>query len=158
ARTLPDATQVGVRFNHTGTGFDWAAAYFDGNNHLPDIAPTGLSFPPMRMIGGDAAAPTRWVTIKGEAAYFGSSSTTTDEYVIYVVQLERQTGEWVFVGGYAGEAVTNRRSSSPLAFAPDRGTTRSIVGRASYTIDVNRSFAFEAAVRTGGEGEYAKAE
>ena len=50
-----------------------------------------------------------------------------DEYVLYVVQLERQTGEWVIVAGYAGEAVTTQRRRH-LAFAPDRGLTRSIVG------------------------------
>jgi hypothetical protein len=45
-----------------------------------------------------------------------------------------------------------------LTFAPDRGLTRSIVGRASYTIDPNRSVAFETAVRENGAGVYAKAE
>ena len=80
--------------------------------------------------------PTRWFTIKGEAAYFTSSSPATDEYVLYVVQLERQTGEWLIVAGYAGEAITERRAL--LTFAPDRGLTRSIVARASYTIDPDR--------------------
>jgi hypothetical protein len=79
-----------------------------------------------------------------------------DEDVLYVLQLERQTGEWVLVGGYAGEAVTARRAA--LTFAPDRGMTRSIVARASYTIDPNRSVAFESAVRQNGNGVYAKAE
>ena len=157
-RTYPDAPQVGVRFNHAGSGFDWSASYFDGNNYLPNIEATGLSFPPMRMVGGDAAVPLRWLTVKGEAAYFASSSPTTDEYVLYVIQLERQSGEWVFVGGYAGEVVTNARSTTPVTFAPDRGMTESFVGRASYTIDVNRSFAIEAAVRTSGDGAYAKVE
>jgi len=157
-RIYPDSSQVGVRFNHTGAGFDWSASYFDGNNYLPNIDPTGLSFPPMRMVGGDAALPLRWLTVKGEAAYFASSSPTTDEYVLYVIQLERQSGEWVFVGGYAGEVVTNARSTTPVTFAPDRGMTESFVGRASYTIDVNRSVAIEAAVRTSGDGAYAKVE
>ena len=78
----------------------------------------------------------------------------TDEYVLYVLQLERQKGEWVFVGGYAGEAVT--RSGSSRAFAPDRGLSRAFVARASYTLDPNRSVAFEGAVRQQGEGFYAK--
>ena len=113
-------------------------------------------YPAIRTYGADVAVPTPWFTIKGETAYFTSSSPTTDEYVLYVIQLERQTGEWVFVGGYAGEAVTGRRAG--LTFAPDRGTTRSIVGRASYTIDPNRSLAFETAVRQNGAGAYLKAE
>ncbi len=155
-RVYPEASQLGVRLNHSGTGVDWAVAFFDGNNHLPNIDATALTYPPMRMIGGDAAVPTRWVTIKGEAAHFASSSPTTDEYLLYVVQLERQSGEWVFVGGYAGEIVTDRRSSAAVTFAPDRGLTHSLVGRASYTIDVNRSFAVETAVRAS--GGYAKLE
>jgi len=114
------------------------------------------AYPAMRMYGGDASLPTRWFTLKGEAAYFTSSSSTADEYVLYVVQAERQTGEWVIVGGYAGEVVTTRRSM--LDFAPDRGLTRSIVARASYTIDTARSVAFEAAVRQNGDGAYGKAE
>ena len=100
--------------------------------------------------------PTRWFTVKGETAYFTSSAPDTDEYVLYVVQLERQTGEWLVVGGYAGELVTRRRAA--LTFAPDRGLTRSVLGRASYTIDPNRSLAFEGAVRQNGHGAYAKAE
>jgi hypothetical protein len=97
-----------------------------------------------------------WFTFKGESAFITSSSPTTDEYVLYVLQLERQQGEWAFVGGYAGEVVTRRRSL--LEFAPDRGLSRSIVGRATYTIDTNRNVDFEAAVRQNGDGLYAKAE
>ena len=45
-----------------------------------------------------------------------------------------------------------------LPFAPDRGVTRSLIGRAAYTIDPNRSAAVEAAVRQNGDAAYAKAE
>jgi hypothetical protein len=148
--------------------------------------PIGLTrfYPAIRTYGADAAVPTRWFTVKGEAAYFTSRQTdglsrrsaegaaaddaaadlsrqsaagaTADDYVLYVVQLERQTGEWVIVGGYAGEIITARRST--LSFAPDRGMTRSIVGRASYTIDPVRTLAFETAVRQNGDGVYGKVE
>jgi hypothetical protein len=135
-----------------------AAARASGGGAPRALSTVGLTrlYPPMRMYGGDAALPTHWLTIKGEAAYFTSTSASTDEYVLYVVQLERQTGEWVFVGGYAGEAVTHRRAA--LTFAPDRGMTRSVVGRASYTIDGNRSIAFDTAVRQSGRGAYARVE
>jgi hypothetical protein len=166
----PSASQTGVRWGHVGAGFEYSLSFYDGFNHLPgirvDVAPVIAGSPPslvvtrvypaMRMYGGDAALPTRWFTLKGEAAYFTSSSSTADEYVLYVVQAERQTGEWVIVGGYAGEVVTTRRST--IDFAPDRGLTRSIVARASYTIDTARSVAFEAAVRQNGDGAYGKAE
>ncbi|MGE5245629.1 MAG: hypothetical protein ACM3SQ_15510 [Betaproteobacteria bacterium] len=168
---LPRGSQIGLRWSHVGDGFEYAATFFDGFNYLPDIgtalvggaspeAPPEVAvsreYPPIRMYGGSAAVPTRWLTIKGEAGYFTSASRTTDEYVLYVVQLERQTGEWLFVGGYAGEAVTRRRAA--LTFAPDRGLTRSLVGRASYTIDTNRDLVFEAAVRQNGDGAYVKGE
>jgi hypothetical protein len=155
-RDMPDGSQTGVRWSHIASRGEYALAFFDGFNHLPNVEPTALEYPAIRMYGGDAAIPSPWFTVKGEAAYFTSASPTTDEYVLYVVQLERQTGEWVFVGGYAGEVVTLRRAL--LTFAPDRGLTKSLVGRAAYTIDVNRSLAIESAVRTSGRGAYAKFE
>ena len=164
--TLPGGAETGLRWNHVGVGVEYSLSFFDGFNHLPNIdsrvRPVPLqievtrTYPAIRTYGADAAMPTRWFTIKGEAAYVTSPSALTDEYVLYVVQLERQTGEWVIVGGYAGEAVTARRSA--LAFAPDRGMTKSIVARASYTLDANRSLAMETAVRQNGDGVYAKAD
>jgi predicted component of type VI protein secretion system len=59
-------------------------------------------------------------------------------------------------GGYAGEAVT--RAGTSLVFAPDRGLSRAVVARASYTLDPNRSVAFEGAARQNGRGVYIKAE
>jgi hypothetical protein len=76
--------------------------------------------------------------------------------MLYVVQLERMAGEWFFVGGYAGEAVTSSRNS--LDFAPDRGLTGAFLGRAGYTIDANRSLAWEAALRDNGDGLWLKFE
>ena len=56
-----------------------AASFFDGFNHLPDIvtdvrlSPPGVAltrtYPQLRMYGGEAALPTTWFTIKGEAAW-----------------------------------------------------------------------------------------
>src|SRR5205823_9945691 len=80
-----------------------------------------------------------------------------DEYALYVVQLERQVGEWFFVGGYAGEAIT-RRGASSSNFAPDRGLAKTMLGRADYTIDANRSIAFETAMRENGNGIWVKGE
>jgi hypothetical protein len=169
---LPGRSQFGARWSQTTGRFESSLSFYDGFNHLPNIEvpallpfvgtdfpaaiPVTRSYPQLRMWGADAAAPTRWLTMKGEVAYFASSTATADKYVLYVVQLERQTGEWSLVGGYAGEVVTERRSR--FNFAPDRGTTRTILGRASYTIDVNRSAAVEGAVRQDGNGLYVKGE
>lgn len=180
---LPKGAQTGLRWAHLADGYEWSLSFFNGYNHLPNVQTTvpplpsvpgaagtltggvvGLaipveltrSYPQMRMYGGDAAVPTRWMTLKGEAAFFGSNDTATDEFVLYVLQAERQTGEWLLIGGYAGTAVTKRRAAG--TFAPDRGTARSLLGRASYTIDANRSAAIEAAVRQNGDGVYVKGE
>ena len=175
----PDRPQIGVRWNHLGRGIEFSLSAFRGNNHLPliqtevwpplvplpgspgvVIAPPTISlsrvYPEMWMAGGDVAWPLRWFTVKGETAYFGTSRTDTDEYWLYVIQAERQSGEWLIVGGYAGEYVTTQRQQA--AFAPDRGLTKAFLGRASYTIDTNRSLAFEGAVRQTGAGVWVRGE
>ena len=145
----PGGSQAGARWNHIGRLAEYSLSFFDGHNHLPVIravpdpvpAAVGLQryYAQMRMYGGDAAIPLRAVTIKAEAAWFTSSTRDADEYALYVVQLERQAGEWFFVGGYAGQRITARRTQ--LDFAPDRGLARAFLGRAGYTIDANRSVA-----------------
>jgi hypothetical protein len=160
-RAIPEGRQAGVRWGYVASGFEVSASFFDGFNHLPVVEPTGplsfrLAFPSMRMYGGDAVVPSRWVTIKGEGGYFTSDEPTADDYVLYVIELERQQGELLVAGGFAGEHVTRQRAFG--RFAPDRGMTRAFIGRASYTIDPNRSAAVETAVRTNLDGMYLKAE
>jgi hypothetical protein len=177
---LPRGAQAGLRWGRMAAGYEWSLSFFNGYNHLPNVrltvpalqgadaltvgTPVELpipvtltrAYPHMRMYGGDVAVPTRWVTLKGEAALFGSRDEQTDEFALYVVQAERQTGEWLLIGGYAGTVVTSRRAAG--TFAPDRGTARSFLGRASYTIDANRSAAVEGALRQNGDGMYVKGE
>ncbi len=177
---FPNGSQVGLRYSRTAAGLEYSVSVFNGFNHLPNIeasplfgpelatpsaassvaAPASIGlrrvYPAMRSYGGDLALPTRWFTIKGEAAYSTSGTPGTDDYVLYVIQLERQSGEWQLVGGYAGEVVTARRALAN--FAPDRGLTRAIVARAAYTIGPNRSVGFEGAVRQNGRGVYSKVE
>jgi hypothetical protein len=183
---FPEGSQTGLRWGHVGSGYEYSLSFFNGFNHLPNVnigqvgqvgqagqvgqvggIAVTRAYPAIRTYGGDVAVPTPWFTIKGEAAYFTSrddpdmsrqsgGAAEADEYVLYVIQVERQTGEWVIVAGYAGEVVTQQRTT--LGFAPDRGLARSIVARASYTIDPVRSLAFEAAVRQNGAGAYGKIE
>ena len=77
-----------------------------------------------------------------------------DEFTLYVIQMERTKGEWVFVGGYAGEVV-QRDSQNPLLFSPDRGLAKAFLGRAGYNWDANTTIAVDAAVRQNGEGSLA---
>jgi hypothetical protein len=158
---FPGGSQFGARWNHIGRVAEYSLSFYDGHNNLPlfrfQLEPqppltvdVQRFYPQMRMYGADAAIPLGAVTLKTEAAYFTSSTPQADEYGLFVTQLERQAGEWFFIGGYAGQVVTTHRSI--LNFAPDRGLTRAFLGHAGYTIDTNRSVALEAAVRQNGGG------
>jgi len=166
---FPTGSQAGVRWNHVASGFEYSVSAYDGFNHLPspdvtvDPAQGRVTvtrfYPTMRMVGGDLAWPVRWFTLKSEVGYFWTTDPKVDDYGIYVVQLERQAGEWLFVGGYSGEFVTESRSTAlSQRSAFDRGLTQCFLGRASYTIDVNRSLAFEGAIRQNLEGAWVKAQ
>jgi hypothetical protein len=167
-RELPGGAQYGARWNHVGNGFEFSVSGYRGFSHTPSVEnlPTIQIYPPVIalrqfypqqwMAGGDVAWPLSWFTVKAEGAYFGSADARVDEYWLYVIQLERQAGEWFFVGGYAGEVVTSDRQG--LAFAPERGLTKAFLGRAGYTLDTNRSVAMEGAVRQNLDGWWLRGE
>jgi len=160
----PGRSQFGWRWNRLGPGFEYSFSFFDGFHHLPvleaqaQLKPFRVNvtrvYPRLRMYGADAAVPLKWVTVKAEAAWLTSSTQQADEYVLYVVQVERQSGEWFLVGGYAGEAVTAARRG--FDFSPDRGLARALLAHAGYTIDATRSLALEAAIRDNGDGLWAR--
>ena len=164
APVFPRRSQYGARWNVLGPGFEFSLSYFDGFNHLPQYTTIPLSgrplvalqrtYAPLRMGGADAAVPLRWFTVKGEIASLFTTSDHADDVVVYVVQVERQSGELSLVAGYAGEIVTERRSV--FAFAPDRGLARAFLGRAGYTIGATSDVAFEAAVRHNLDGVWLK--
>jgi len=96
----PGRGQAGARWNHTGDRCEYSLSFYDGFHHLPLFEPR-LSlpgpaveirriYPRIRTYGGDLAAPFRWFTLKAEGAWLQSSSSAADEYLLYVVQLERQ--------------------------------------------------------------------
>ena len=155
----PGRSQFGLRWNHIASRYEYSLSYFDGFNNLPlfnaAFNPATLTasaqrfYPSMRMYGADAALPLPWLTVKGEAGYFTSTTPGQQDYVLYVIQVERQVKEWSLVGGYAGESITSG-AANPLSFAPDLGFAKSFVGHATLTIDVNRSLTVETAVRSGG--------
>ena len=165
----PGGSQYGARWNHIGSEFEYSACFFDGFNNLPSFGGTVDAlliptislqriYPRLRLYGGDAALPLPWFTVKGEAAYYTAPDHDNDEFVIYVVQLERQIKEWFLVGGYAGDEST--KSTNSLQFSPERGFARSFIGRAGWTIDSNRSLTVTTAVRAAGSflrSEYSQA-
>ena len=109
------------------------------------------------MYGGDAAIPLKadHSQSRGGLLHIHHQNRRTSTRCTWC-RLERQAGEWFFIGGYAGQAVTEHRSI--FDFAPDRGLTRAFLGRAGYTIDTNRSIALETAVRQNGQGVWTKLE
>lgn len=161
---FPGGPQFGARWNHIGKAAEYSLSFYNGHDHLPQFgAELRLPavaihryYPRMRMYGGDAAIPLPYVTLKAEAGYFTSTDARSDEYALYVIQVERMAGEWTFIGGYAGEFVTSYGTAA--AFSPVRGAARAFVGRASYTIDTNRAVACEMVVRQNGSGVYLKPE
>jgi len=80
----PGGSQVGARWNHVGSGYEYSLCFFDGYQNLPSfdaalgstLSSVALTrtYPDLRLYGGDAAVPLPWLTIKGEAAYFTSST------------------------------------------------------------------------------------
>lgn len=164
----PGGPQAGLRWNHTGK-VEFSTSYYEGFSHLPSFdAAFGFDrgfpvinvqrfYPSLRMVGADAAIPLTWFSVKGEAAYFTSKDRRADEYLQYVIQLERPSGEWTLIGGYAGEYVTEAGSQQG-SFAPDRGFAKTFLGSARLTIDANRSLAFEASVRENLDGAWARTE
>lgn len=162
---FPEGSQSGGRWLHSGR-FELGASFFDGFNHLPSIdadvdlerSVIGLtrSYLPLRTVGVELSIPTSVVTIKSEAAYFGSPTNEVEEYVLYVIEAERQVGEWIFDGGYVGEQVTSTAPGVP--FGAERGVGKSLIGRVAYTIGPRRNLSVEGAVRQNGDGYFVKGE
>lgn len=163
---FPGGAEFGARWNHIGRAAEYSLSFYNGYDHLPlyraqfQFVPLSVQvqrfYPQLRMYGADAAIPLPLVTLKAEAAYFTSTTPESDQYVLYVLQLERQAGEWSFVGGYAGQVITEHGTALP--YSPVRGSTRAFVSHAGYTIDVNRSLALETVIRQNGRGVYLKPE
>jgi len=162
---FPGRSSFGARWNHVGSGYEFSASFYDGFNSLPlfrgttDLSINGIGvqrfYPALRLYGADAAVPFRWFTLKTEAAYYTSPDKQQDEYVIYVIQFERQIKELSIVAGYAGDAITARTPT--LQFSPELGFARAILSHAEYTIDPKRTVALDLAVRQNGQGSWLRA-
>lgn len=164
---FPNRAQAGGRWRHTGGRFEAGLSFMDGYNHHPsiDVRPLDAAagvfeltrvFPQIRSYGADFAIPTGWLTFKGEAAYFTSRQHTFPDYGLYVAEIERQVGEWLLTGGYAGKVVEHE--DTQLAFDPERALAGSVIVRAAYTVDPRRTITLEAVGRQNGDGFYLNAE
>ena len=117
-RHLPEGSQAGVRWGHTtAAGLEFSASYFNGFNHLPDVTivpgstPTALAVVQTYPAIGCTAAT--WPRRRAGSPSKPKAPLDLQRFewrwtdsVIYVVQLERQTGEWVIIRG-----ICRRRSS-----------------------------------------------
>ena len=140
APDLPGGSQFGARWNHIGAAAEYSFSFYNGYDHLPlfhvqpdftfQRADVQRFYPQMRMYGADTAAPLGWATLKGEAAYFTSTNPESDNYALWVLQLERSPGEWSLVLGYAGPGdygASQRARLLPRAWLrPRRGRARRI--------------------------------
>jgi hypothetical protein len=161
----PVGTQSGIRWNYVGR-LEYSLSLYRGFNHLPWFEGTLVASPlhvdvrrrysQLTGVGGDVAVPVMGFVIKAEAEWFHSETPGAGEYLLYVVQAERQSGEWLLIAGYAGEY--ERTETTLVRFAPDRGLARAFLGRASLTIDTTRALVFEGVVRQNAEGFYGRAE
>ncbi len=175
ATNFPGGGQYGARVNHIGHRYEASASIFEGYNDLPLIGtsfdPIGSTlyverfYPKIRMYGADAAIPLPWFTVKTEVGYFQSrsgasqsdaSTPQSDDYILYVAQIERQMGEWMFVAGYAGQNIFTRRGQ--IDFDPERGLAQAFLLRVGYTIDTRQSVTLENATRQNGQGTLTRAE
>jgi len=169
---FPSRYQAGARWRHTGGRLEAGLSFVDGFNHLPELEVRPLDalgssvaltrvFPRIRSYGLEFAIPTRWIALKGEGAYFTSPDDSFEEYGLYVLEIERQVGEWLLTAGYAGETRVSElgiQESGRIPFDPERGLARSIIGRVSYTVDPRRTIALETVARQDGAGVYLKGE
>jgi hypothetical protein len=100
------------------------------------------------LYGADLAVPLSLFTVKSEAAYYTSPTKQQDEYLLYVIQLERQIRDLRLMFGYSGEVVT---AYVPIQqFPGERGFARAVIGHAHYTLDSNRILTLDFFVRQNG--------
>lgn len=164
---FPGGGQYGARWTHAGGRVEGGLSFFNGFNHLPDVEIQPLedgtsvaltrTYPKLRTFGADLAVPTHMFTFKSEmAAFVFPANPEREQYVLLVVELERQIGEWLLDGGYAADMVT--RGGVDPSYGIERGTAKSFIGRASYTVNPRRSVTIEGALRQTGKGAYVKGE
>jgi hypothetical protein len=156
--SFPGRSSFGARWNHTGVGYEYSLSYYDGFNYLPTFdehfsstlssATFSRMYPALRLYGADLTVPLAPFTVKGEAAYFTAPAKQQDEYLLYVLELERQMHDLRVTFGYAGEVVTAH--SGALQFAAEQGFARAVIGHAQYALDSNRTLTLDAFVRQNG--------
>jgi len=155
---FPGRSSFGARWSHSGAACEYSLSFYDGFNYFPNFnvqsnpATSHLiysrTYPSLKLYGGDLTAPLSPFTFKAEAAYYTSSTKNQNEYVLYLLELERQIHEAHITLGYAGEVVTAHGSA--LQYLGERGFARGLISHVLYTIDPTRSLSVDAFIRQNG--------
>jgi len=155
---FPGRSSFGARWSRTSAGYEWSLSYYDGFNYFPSLNTTidpalariafSRSYTSLRLYRGDLALSLPLLTLKSEAACYTSPTNKQDEYVLYVLQAERQIREMQLVFGYSGEVVTAH--AGVQQFLGERGFARAVFGRASYALDANRTLTLDVFMRQNG--------
>lgn len=156
----PGGGQFGVRFRQNTARTDYSLMYFEGFDHTPslalfynpytDLIKLRRIYPRTHMAGGGVSSVVRGVVLRGEAAWFGSPTPYTDNYIQYAVEGERTQGRITAILGYAGEALTADRAKNRLAM--DRALTDVFVGRVLCRVNDRNEVSGEYLIRRLGDG------
>lgn len=154
---FPGRSSFGVRWSHSAT-CEYSFSFYDGFNYFPDFnlqidpAASRISYsrmyPALRLYGGDLTVPRSLFTFKAEGGYYTFPRTNHDEYVLYLLELERQIRDIHLTLGYAGEVVTAHGSA--LQYPGERGFARGLVAHTLYTVDSNRALSLDVFLRQNG--------
>jgi len=155
---FPSRSSFGARWNHTGAGYEYSFSYYEGFNSLPTFdehinsASSTVTFsrmyPALRLYGVDFAIPLTSFAVKGEAAYYTSPGAQQDDYLLYVLEVEKQLKDLRITIGYAGEVVTAH--SEALQYSAEEGFARAAIAHAQYVLDPNRTLTLDVFVRQDG--------
>jgi hypothetical protein len=155
---FPGRSSFGVRWSHSAARYEYSLSYYDGFNYFPDFndhvdadasrVTFSRVYPALRLYGGDLTVPLSLFTFKAEGAYYTSATKNQDEYVLYLLQLERQIHELRIMFGYAGEVVTVQGDA--LQYPGERGFARGLISHVLYTLDSNRALTLDTFVRQNG--------
>ena len=155
---FPGRSSFGARWNHSGANCEYSLSFYDGFNYFPDFnvhidtAPSRISYarlyPSLRLYGADITVPRSLFTFKAETAYYTSSTKNQDQYVLYLLELERQVREAHITFGYAGEIVTAHGNTLP--YPGERGFARGLISHVLYNLDANRALTLDVFLRHNG--------
>lgn len=99
-------SEYALKIDSTSNFFDWSLSYFEGFDPMPDLGLNEgitLTYPKIKVFGGDFAATLDKFGIRGEAAYFftgdenGDNPQKKNPYLLYVLGADRNLTEDLYL-------------------------------------------------------------